>query len=216
MAKELFQWISSVAALNDKYSDIVKVQNFGFFALSVGPLKQSSLEKFVGYAGQQKKESEGKYVLWMVSYAFPALSMLAARMDGVGSRVREEELALYVRRYFNACMGVLLSLVSHIDDPPLLRLAILFMLLSLYCISSSSPLLSFFPSFLLSFFISRELSLFLLYLHRIASPRLFRKDVVSVVKELDSKSLSDPIGKMYKRLEKHFASSTEDQVRAVL
>ena len=102
MAKELFQWVSAVAALNDKYSDIVKVQNFGFFALSVGPLKQSSLEKFVGYAGQQKKESEGKYVLWMVSYAFPALSILAARMDGVGSRVREEELALYVRRYVTA------------------------------------------------------------------------------------------------------------------
>ena len=53
--------------------------------------------------------------------------------------------------------------------------------------------------------------------HRISSHCLYssRKDVVSVVKELDSKSLSDPIGKMYKRLEKHFASSTEDQVRAM-
>ena len=99
VAKELFQWVSSVAAINEKYSDIVKVQNFGFFALSVGALKQPSLEKFVAYAGQQKKESESNYVLWMVSYAFPALSVLAARMDGVGNRVREEELALYVRRY---------------------------------------------------------------------------------------------------------------------
>ena len=35
---------------------------------------------------------------------------------------------------------------------------------------------------------------------------------MSVVKELDSKSLSEPIGKMYKRLEKHFASSSDDQV----
>ena len=41
---------------------------------------------------------------------------------------------------------------------------------------------------------------------------MLRKDVVSVVKELDSKSLSEPIGKMYKRLEKHFASSSDDQV----
>ena len=99
VAKDLFQWINSVAILNEKYSDIVKVQNFGFFALSIGPLKQGSLEKFVSYAAQQKRESESKYVLWMVSYAFPALSVLAARMDGVGNRVREEELALYVRRY---------------------------------------------------------------------------------------------------------------------
>jgi effector-binding domain-containing protein len=70
----------------------------------------------------------------MVSYAFPALSVLASRMEGVGNRVREEELALYVRR----------------------------------------------------------------------------KDVVSVVKELDSKTLENSIGKMYQRLEKHF-SSAEDQ-----
>jgi hypothetical protein len=45
---------------------------------------------------------------------------------------------------------------------------------------------------------------------------LSRKDVLSVVKELDSKSLADPIGKMYKRLEKHFASSSEDQVPSLL
>ena len=99
VAKELFSWINSIAAINEKYSDIVKVQNFGFFALSIGPLRISSLEKFVTYATQQRKESENRYVLWMVSYTFPALSVLAARMDGVGSRVREEELALYVRRY---------------------------------------------------------------------------------------------------------------------
>jgi hypothetical protein len=37
-----------------------------------------------------------------------------------------------------------------------------------------------------------------------------RKDVVSVVKELDSKTLENSIGKMYQRLEKHF-SSAEDQ-----
>ena len=99
VAKELCQWVNSIAAINDKYSDIVKVQNFGFFALSIGPLRVSSLEKFVTYASQQRKECETRYVLWMVSYAFPALSVLAARMDGVGNRVREEELALYVRRY---------------------------------------------------------------------------------------------------------------------
>jgi hypothetical protein len=53
-------------------------------------------------------------------------------------------------------------------------------------------------------------SLLLMYIHDPSS----RKDVLSVVKELDSKSLADPIGKMYKRLEKHFASSSEDQVPA--
>ena len=98
VAKELLQWIESIASLNEKYMDIVRVQNFGFFALAVGPMGVPALEKFVNFAAQQRKDAEARYVLWMVSYSFPQLSALMARMDSVGTRVREEELALYVRR----------------------------------------------------------------------------------------------------------------------
>jgi hypothetical protein len=52
----------------------------------------------VQFAAIQRQEAESKYVNWMVAYEFPSLSALASRMDGIGSRVREEELALYVRR----------------------------------------------------------------------------------------------------------------------
>jgi hypothetical protein len=138
-AKELLQWIEGVAALNDKYADVVRVQNFGFFALAVGPLGVPALEKFVTVAGQQRRDAEARYVLWMVSYSFPQLSALMARMDSVGTRVREEELALYVRR----------------------------------------------------------------------------KDVVSVVKELDGRHLADSIGKMYKRLEKHCLSTDDNDLDLV-
>ena len=139
LAKQLLQWIEGVAALNDKYADVVRVQNFGFFALAVGPIGVPALEKFVNFAAQQRKEAETRYVLWMVSYSFPQLSALMARMDSVGTRVREEELALYVRR----------------------------------------------------------------------------KDVVSVVGELDGKQLMDAVGKMYKRLEKHCASADDHDLDLV-
>ena len=138
-AKELLQWIEGVAALNDKYADIVRVQNFGFFALAVGPLGVPALEKFVTVAAQQRRDAEARYVLWMVSYSFPQLSALMARMDSVGTRVREDELALYVRR----------------------------------------------------------------------------KDVVSVVKELDDRHLADSVGKMYKRLEKHCLSADDNDLDLV-
>merc|ERR1719231_1829691 len=39
-----------------------------------------------------------KYIQWMVSYEFPALSDLALRMDGIANRVHGEELSLYIRR----------------------------------------------------------------------------------------------------------------------
>ena len=138
-AKELLQWVETVAALNDKYADIVRVQNFGFFALAVSPLGVPSLEKFVAVAAQQRRDAETRYVLWMVSYSFPQLSALMARMDSVGARVREDELALYVRR----------------------------------------------------------------------------KDVVSVVKELGGRQLSDSIGKMFKRLEKHCLSTDDSDLDLV-
>jgi hypothetical protein len=41
---------------------------------------------------------------------------------------------------------------------------------------------------------------------------IYRKDVLNVVKELDSKSLTESIGNMFKRMEKHFGAAGE-QVR---
>lgn len=98
LAKDLFKWIAQVASSNEKYAEVVKMHNFGFFEETVGPLNIPFLQKFVTYAAQQRKEAEAKYIQWMISYEFPELSALAARMEGVGARVKPEELALYVRR----------------------------------------------------------------------------------------------------------------------
>ena len=88
LAKNLFHWISSVASSNEKYAEVVKMHNFGFFEESVGPLNIPFLHKFVAYAAQQRKEAETKYILWMISYEFPELSALATRMEGVGAKVK--------------------------------------------------------------------------------------------------------------------------------
>lgn len=58
----------------------------------------TTLQYFLVYATQQTQESTIKYVNWMVSYEFPSLSALASRMDGVGSRVHEDEMSMFVRR----------------------------------------------------------------------------------------------------------------------
>ena len=98
LAKDLFKWVTGVADSNEKYREVVKMHNFGFFEETVGPLNIPFLQKFVSFASQQRKEAEAKYVQWMIAYEFPELSALASRMDGVGARVKPEELALYVRR----------------------------------------------------------------------------------------------------------------------
>jgi hypothetical protein len=99
LAKEIFSWIATLAAQNEKYEGVVKLQNFGYFIEAISSLGVTSLDKFVDYATQQVKDAEVKYVQWMVSYEFPALSALTSRVEGVGGKVKEEELSLYIRRY---------------------------------------------------------------------------------------------------------------------
>lgn len=101
--------------------DKIKITNLGYFEIAVGALNEPVLKSFVMNASQQKQDATVKYVNWMVSYEFSALSALAseysprfcfvflpgkltfspfpvARMDGIGSKVHGEELSLYIRR----------------------------------------------------------------------------------------------------------------------
>jgi hypothetical protein len=98
LAKELFNWLGSTAKQSDKYADKIKIINYTFFERTLQPLGIDILENFITYAAQQRVECLSRYVNWMVSYEFPALSALAVRMDGLGDRVNEEELSLYIRR----------------------------------------------------------------------------------------------------------------------
>lgn len=98
MAKELFLWLNTFARQHDKYTDKIKIANLAFFRQSVGRWQIPSLQSFVASANQQIEEAEARYIHWMVEYEFPSLSALAMRMDGVGSRVTDEELSVYIRR----------------------------------------------------------------------------------------------------------------------
>ena len=98
LAKELFSWLTLTSKQSEKYCDKIKITNFTFFEKAITPMNIAILENFVSFAAQQKSEAVARYVNWMVSYEFPALSALAVRMDGVGNRVNEEELSLYIRR----------------------------------------------------------------------------------------------------------------------
>ncbi len=98
VARELLSWLTATAKLSDKYADKLRITNFTFFECALRPFGIAALDTFVEYAAQQRQEGMARYVNWMVAYEFPALSALAVRMDGVGHRVNEEELSLYIRR----------------------------------------------------------------------------------------------------------------------
>jgi hypothetical protein len=98
VCKELFHWLAVVATQNDKYGDKIKISNLTYFVHTVPPLQLEILDSFVANATQQRAEAMLRYINWMVAYEFPSLSALAVRLDGVGKKVNEEELSLYIRR----------------------------------------------------------------------------------------------------------------------
>lgn len=94
----MFSWLTSIAKQSDKYSEKVKITNYRYFQLSISQLNVATLQAFVAHATQQVQDSTLRYLAWMVEYEFPSLSLLAVRLDGVGGRVTDEELSLYIRR----------------------------------------------------------------------------------------------------------------------
>ena len=113
LARCTVDWVIALAAQNEKYTDVVLIQNFGFLSASWRVLlSQSSgvaglgggvagvgdLAGYLAVVEQGLQEAEARYVTWMVQYEFPTLSSVTKRMEGMGDRVRGEELALYVRR----------------------------------------------------------------------------------------------------------------------
>eukprot|EP01036_Dinobryon_divergens_P034215 gene34215-44200_t len=87
VATELFQWLSTVAKQSDKYMDKMKITNFGYFEVSMAALNEPVLKNFVSNASQQKQESTVKYVNWMVSYEFPALSALELDLKSLEANI---------------------------------------------------------------------------------------------------------------------------------
>ena len=98
LAKELFHWLTVVANQSDKHADKMKITNYGYFVMVIAPMEIEVLESFVNNATQQRQEAMLRYVNWMVQYEFPELAALSVRLDGLGKRVNEEELSLYIRR----------------------------------------------------------------------------------------------------------------------
>lgn len=98
IAKELFVFISAAAKQSDKYIDKLRVVNFGYFIHSVKPRRVAVLDPFLSEASSQYDDALSKYQTWMVTYEFPSLASLAVRLDGIGKRVSDDELSLYIRR----------------------------------------------------------------------------------------------------------------------
>ena len=94
----MFDWINSASHQNEKYSTIFKMHNYGLLVNAFRTLDGEHLTSFATTASEDFKLAMEQYIDWNVTNSFPALAAVAKRIEGAGSRVKQEELALYVRR----------------------------------------------------------------------------------------------------------------------
>ena len=57
-----------------------------------------SINSFLSLLHELLNSSQQNYIMWMISYEFPGVSLLIERMNSVGARINKNELALFVRR----------------------------------------------------------------------------------------------------------------------
>lgn len=92
-------WLQSIASQNEKYKNVVLIQNLAFLIESLSIREDVVvLKRLSSQAIEQKSEAERQYVEWMIAYEFPLYTQLADRVKELGKRATSEEMGLYIRR----------------------------------------------------------------------------------------------------------------------
>jgi hypothetical protein len=92
-------WLQLIAAQNEKYRNVVLIQNLEFLVESLSIRDEVSvLKRLSSQASELKAEAERRYIEWMVAYEFPSYTQLADRVKELGKRATPEEMGLYIRR----------------------------------------------------------------------------------------------------------------------
>lgn len=95
-------WLYTTASQNEKYHDVILIQNLSFFDLTINSRSSYSffptLTVLLEESNLKRRDAEKSYLDWMISYEMPVFSSLSLRISGVEKRANRDELSLYVRR----------------------------------------------------------------------------------------------------------------------
>lgn len=99
IGKELMSWLQMIASQNEKYRNVVLIQNLEFLIESLSVRDDVTvLKRLSMQAIELKSEAERRYIEWMIAYEFSSYTQLADRVKELGKRATPEEMGLYIRR----------------------------------------------------------------------------------------------------------------------
>ena len=110
LSSSLLESIESVAQINSKYSDVVRITNLCYLERHLKPIEVSIanpsntcstdvVQKFLLNCKKLSTTATERYIGWMIGYEFPSLASLTDRLISVSKRIRNEEITLYIRRH---------------------------------------------------------------------------------------------------------------------
>ena len=92
-------WLQMIASQNEKYRNVVLIQNLEFLIESLSVRDDVTvLKRLSMQAIELKSEAERRYIEWMIAYEFSSYTQLADRVKELGKRATPEEMGLYIRR----------------------------------------------------------------------------------------------------------------------
>jgi len=94
LASALFRWLDGVAKSDDKYTDVVVMENaHHYHTMFSSPfLSVPALEQSVAKAGAAYREHMARYVAWNIAYEMPAVTKFWARIEDQLKSILPEEI----------------------------------------------------------------------------------------------------------------------------
>jgi hypothetical protein len=119
-----YAWINALSAQNEKYTPMVRMHNYGLLDRALSELMQQTsatsgaslapnsptgsgasnmvnidvLKQYADTAAQEFKQARTQYISWQMSSNFEALAAASRRIESCGSRIKQDELVLYIRK----------------------------------------------------------------------------------------------------------------------
>jgi len=102
LSSSLLSWLEKVSQQNPKYSDVVRLENYHFFAVTMGLRQQrlmgTALVPYIEQANTHFEGSSQRYLSWLFEYEFPNLTAFFQRLEDLITKVGSADVGIHVAR----------------------------------------------------------------------------------------------------------------------
>lgn len=100
LSTSLFAWLEKISDSNPKYADVVKLENYHFYAVTMNErqaiLAGNALSIYIEQARNLYQACVQRYLTWMFEYQFPSLTTFFNKVEDVIAKVGMQDVRIHV------------------------------------------------------------------------------------------------------------------------